>query len=183
MDNLRFIRETMERATAFTAISGWGLVVVGCSAVGAAVVASRTSNPNLWLAVWLAEALVSLGIAGGATIGKARACKMPVFSMPGKRFALSFSPPMVVGALMTALLYHVGLRSALPGVWMLLYGTGIVTGGAFSVRIVPVMGLCFMTVGAAALFLPAWWANGLMAAAFGGLHILFGVVIARKYGG
>lgn len=183
MDNLRFIREIMERATAFTAVSGWGLVIVGGTAVAAAVVASRVVNPDAWLAIWLGEGLVSLGIAGGATLRKARASKMPLFSMPGKRFALSFSPPMVVGALLTAALYRAGLRSAFPGAWLLLYGTGIVTGGAFSVKIVPVMGLCFMAEGAAALFLPVSWGDGLMAAGFGGLHILFGIVIARRYGG
>lgn len=183
MDNLRFIRETMERATAFTAVSGWGLVIVGCTAMGAAVLASRAADPDIWLTIWLAEALVSLAIAGGASVRKARASKLPLFSMPGKRFALSFSPPMLVGALLTVLLYRAGLGSAFPGVWMLLYGTGIVTGGAFSVKVVPVMGLCFMAEGAAALFLPAAWGNGLMAAGFGGLHVLFGIIIARRYGG
>ncbi|MGO9128425.1 MAG: hypothetical protein ACLQIS_01765 [Bryobacteraceae bacterium] len=183
MDNLRFIRETMERATAFTAVSGWGLVMVGATAIGAAFLARRVSSPGGWLTIWLAEALLALAIAGGGTLRKARASKMPLFSMPGKRFALSFSPPMVVGALLTAVLYRAGLASALPGVWMLLYGTGIVTGGAFSVRIVPVMGLCFMAQGAAALFLPVSWGAGLMVAGFGGLHVLFGIVIARKYGG
>lgn len=183
MDNLRFIRETMEGATAFTAVSGWGLVIVGCTALAAAMLASRTAKPDTWLALWLAEAAASLAIAGGATVRKARASKMPLFSMPGKRFVLSFSPPMLVGALLTIVLYRAGLRGAFPGAWMLLYGTGIVTGGAFSVKIVPVMGLCFMAWGAAALFLPAAWGNGLMAAGFGGLHILFGIIIARRYGG
>jgi MFS family permease len=183
MDNLRFIRETMERATAFTAVSGWGLVMVGATAVGAAFLAHQVGSSGGWLTIWLAEALLALVIAGGSTLRKARASKMPLFSMPGKRFALSFSPPMVVGALLTAVLYRAGLSSALPGVWMLLYGTGIVTGGAFSVRIVPVMGLCFMAQGAAALFLPVSWGAGLMVAGFGGLHVLFGIVIARKFGG
>lgn len=183
MDNLRYIRETMERATAFTAVSGWGLAIVGSTAVAAAILASRVSGHDAWLIVWLAEALIALAIAGGATLRKARASKMPLFSMPGKRFALSFSPPMVVGALLTAVMYRAGLSSALPGTWMLLYGTGIVTGGAFSVRVVPVMGLCFMAVGATALLLPVSWGAGLMVAGFGGLHILFGIIIARRYGG
>lgn len=182
MDNLRFIRETMERATAFTAISGWGLVVVGLTALLAALFARR-AGPGVWLAIWLGEAVVSFAIAASATIRKARISKMPVFSMPGKRFFLSFSPPMTVGALLTFVLYNAGLLSAIPGMWLLVYGTGIVTGGAFSIRVVPVMGLCFMLVGALALFSPAAWGNVLMAAGFGGLHIAFGMIIARRYGG
>jgi hypothetical protein len=183
MDNLRFIRETMEQATAFTAISGWGLLIVGLTALGAAALASRIANRDAWLAIWLGEGLLSFLIASGATLRKARASKMPLFSMPGRRFALSFSPPLIVGALLTAALYHAGADRVLPGSWLLLYGTGIVTGGAFSVPVVPVMGLCFMAEGAAALFAPAAWGDGLMALGFGGLHALFGLVIVRRYGG
>jgi len=182
LDNLRFIRETMERATAFTAISGWGVVVVGITALFAAALAWRASVVT-WLFIWLGEALLSFVIAGSATIRKARVSKMPLLSMPGKRFALSFSPPMIVGALLTAVLFNAGLVSAIPGMWLLLYGTGIVTGGAFSVKVVPVMGLCFMLLGVVTLFSPAAWGNILMTAGFGGLHILFGIIIARRYGG
>jgi hypothetical protein len=183
MDNLRFIRQTMENATAFTAVSGWGVAMVGVTALAAALVARRVTGVEAWLAVWLGEAVVSLAIAGGATVRKARSSRLPLFSMPGKRFALSFSPPMVVGALLTAALWHHGLYAALPGMWLLMYGTGIVTGGAFSVRVVPVMGLCFMVLGAAALFLPFAWRDVLMASGFGGLHVVFGFIIARRYGG
>jgi hypothetical protein len=182
MDNLRFIRRTMESATAFTAVSGWGVVIVGATAVAAALLAHH-ATPDRWLAIWLGEAVLSFAIAGGATVGKARASKQPLFSMPGKRFALSFSPPMVVGMLLTAVLYRAGLYDAIPGMWLLVYGTGIVTGGAFSVPVVPVMGVCFMAVGAVALFLPFAWRDWLMAAGFGGLHVVFGFVIARRYGG
>ncbi len=183
MDNLRFIRQTMESATAFTAISGWGLVIVGVTALGAAALASRQAVTEAWLGIWLVEAILSFAIAGGATMRKARASRQPMLSMPGKRFALSFAPPMAVGVLLTLVLYRAGLAAAIPGMWMLIYGTGIVTGGAFSVRVVPVMGLCFMAEGAAALFLPFAWRDALMAAAFGGLHVVFGFVIARRYGG
>jgi hypothetical protein len=108
---------------------------------------------------------------------------MSLLSGPGRKFALSLSPPLVAGALLTAVLYRAQVVELIPGMWLLLYGVGIVTGGAFSVKIVPVMGLGFMLVGAAALFCPAAWGNSLMAAGFGGLHLIFGIIIARRHGG
>jgi hypothetical protein len=172
----------MERATAFTAISGWGLVAVGLTALAAAWLAAGQARP-VWLAIWLGEGLLAFLIAGGATVRKARVSKAPLFSMPGKRFALSFSPPMLVGTLLTAVLSVRGFYGLLPGTWLLLYGTGIVTGGAFSIRVVPVMGMCFMLVGAGALLTPLSCEVWMMAAGFGVLHVVFGVVIARRYGG
>ncbi len=183
IDNLRFIRETMERATSFTAVSGWGQVVIGVTALLAAYVAAQQTNVDRWLAVWLGEATIAFMLAVGATARKARAAQMSLFSGPGRKFALSFSPPMIVGALLTVALFRASLISAMPGMWLLLFGTGIVTGGAFSVKIVPLMGLCFMVLGAVALFAPALWGDWFMAAGFGGLNIVFGVLIARRHGG
>src|SRR5262249_2089097 len=145
--------------------------------------AGRQTTVEAWLAIWLAEALLSLVIAGWAMDRKAHAAKVPLLSGPGRKFVFSFAPPMLVGALLTLVLYQAGLVGLIPGLWLLLYGTGVVTGGAFSVQIVPVMGLCFMLTGALALFAPAAWASALMAAGFGGLHILFGIVIAGRHGG
>jgi len=183
MDNLRYIRETMERASAFTAISGWGEVAIGVSALVASLVAAQQATVKAWLAVWMAEALISLLIAGWSMDRKARAAQMPLLSGPGRKVAFSLSPPLFAGALLTAVLYRAKLIDLIPGMWLLLYGTGVVTGGMFSVSIVPVMGLCFMTLGAAALFAPAFLANWFLAAGFGILHITFGVIIARRYGG
>jgi hypothetical protein len=183
MENIRFIRETMERSAAFTAVPGWGGVIIGATALVAAYAASRQPSPQAWLAVWLMEVLVALSIAGWATYQKAGAANIPLFSGPGRKFAISLSPPLVAGALLTVVLYRSGLAAELPGMWLLLYGAGVVTGGAFSVKVVPVMGVCFMLAGALALFAPAAWGNAFMAAGFGGLHVLFGIIIARRYGG
>jgi hypothetical protein len=183
MDNLRFIRETMERAGSFTAVPGWGGVAMGVSALVAAGVASRQPTLERWLATWLIEAAVALTLAVLAIRRKAGAAQGPVFSAPARRFVLSFAPPLVVGGLITAVLYRAGVAAAIPGAWLLLYGTGVVTGGAFSVRVVPVMGLCFMSLGAVALFCPFAWGTAFLAVGFGGLHLAFGIVIARRYGG
>jgi hypothetical protein len=183
MDNLRFIRETMERASSFTAVPGWGGVLMGVSALAASFIASQQTHRNLWLATWVVEALLALIIGGWAMDRKASRAETPLLTGPGRKFALSYSPPILAGVLLTFVLLRAGLVTALPGMWLLLYGTGVVTGGAFSVKIVPVMGICFMTLGATALFVPAAWGNYLMAAGFGGLHIIFGLIIARRHGG
>lgn len=183
MDNLRFIRETMERASSFTAVPGRGQVGIGLTALLAALVASQQESPVAWLSVWFVELSVSLVIAAWTMYKKARAAATPLLSSPGRKLVINFSPPMLVGALLTVVFYQANLTNLLPGLWLLLYGAGVVTGGAFSVRPVPVMGVCFMFVGAGALFCPPAWGDWFMAAGFGLLHIIFGLHIARNYGG
>src|SRR6266705_5563301 len=183
MDNLSYIRETMERASAFTAVPGWGQVAIGVTALVATYIAAHQPTARGWLGTWLAEAIISLLIAGWLMDRKARRLGTPLLSGPGRKVAFSLSPPMVVGALLTVVLFRSGLTGAIPGMWLLLYGTGVVTGGMFSVSVVPVMSICFMVLGATALFVHEAWGNWLMAAGFGGLHIVFGSIIARKYGG
>jgi hypothetical protein len=104
-------------------------------------------------------------------------------SGPGRRFIYSFAPPLFVGALLTVVFARMGLFGAIPGLWLLLYGTGVLAGGASSIRLIPLMGLCFIVLGSVALFLPANWGDFLLAAGFGGFHVIFGAVIARNYGG
>jgi len=183
LDNLRYIRTTMERAGEFTAVPGWGGVAAGVTALGAAWIASRQPTFARWLTVWLAEAGLALVVLGWSLHRKARAAKAPLASGPGRRFVLAFLPPMIVGALLTAALYASPAQSLIPGTWLLLYGTGVVTGGAFSVRVVPVLGLAFLAIGVVALFAPPAWRDWCLAAGFGALHIAFGVNIARRHGG
>jgi len=189
MADLRFIRRTMEEAGSFTAVPGWGMVFVGVTALGAAALAALSRGPRAWLGIWLVEAAVALAIAAVSMTRKTRGERAaglaghPLFRGPGRRFALSFAPPLAAGALLTAVLMAAGMTVVLPGLWLLLYGASVATGGAFSIRIVPVMGACFMLAGAAALLAPPTWSDAILAAGFGGLHLVFGVLIARRHGG
>ncbi len=183
IDDLRFIRETIERSQSFTAVSGAGGVVMGLIALAGAAISAGAASPTMWVATWMGAAVLAQGVALFAMTRKARSVGEKMLSAAGRKFAWSFTPPLLVGVLVTVALTLRGGTSLLPGVWLLLYGTGVVTGGAFSVRIVPLMGLCFMALGAVALFAPVAFGNGFMAAGFGGLHLIFGAVIWRKYGG
>ena len=183
IDNLHFIRATMERASSFTAVPGWGGVAMGASALVAAGVSRLARTPEEWLGIWLAEAFLAAAIGIWAIAAKARRSGVPLFAGPARRFLLTLSPPLAAGALATLALSRSGALTVLPGLWLLFYGTAVVTGGAFAVRIVPVMGVGFMVLGGIALFCPPSWGTAFLAAGFGGLHIVFGILIARRYGG
>ncbi len=183
MDNLTFIRDTMERAATFTAVPGWGGVAMGVTAIIGSVVSARAPSPREWLVTWLAVAAVAGGIGAVTLVLKARREGGIVFTRKARRFFLGYLPPIAVGALLTLVLVRHELYGELAGTWLMLYGTGLVTGGVFSVRIVPAMGACFMLLGAVALFTPGDWASFWMGLGFGGLHLVFGFLIARRYGG
>jgi hypothetical protein len=181
-DNLRFIRDTMERAASFTAVPGWGGVAIGISALVTGVLAWQMAAQQQFIA-WLVEAAVALAIGTVTVRRKSQRLALSLSSRPAQRALLSFVPPLLAGAVLTAVLYRVGMLMVLPGLWLLLYGAAVVTGGAFSVRIVPVMGICFMLLGALSLLAPALWGNVFLMLGFGAIHMVFGALIARRHGG
>jgi hypothetical protein len=183
IDSLRYIRETMERAGSFTAVPGWGGVAMGVMGLAAGFVAAGMLRPEERLAAWMVTGVVAMAVGLASMWRKARRAEAPALVAPMRKFVLSFAPPLLAGALLTAALFQANLDAAVPGTWLLLYGTGVVAGGAFSVRPVPVMGFCFMALGGAALFSPPAWGNWWLAGGFGGLHVFFGAWIARRYGG
>ena len=183
LDNLQFIRETMERSTHFTAVPGYGGMLMGVTAIAAAYIASTQPDIRGWLVTWLAEVCLAFAIGLLAMWQKSRIVGTPLASAPAKKFARGFVPPLIVGVAIVLGLWRYEHYEIMAAVCMLCYGAAVVCGGAFSVRVVPVMGWCFIFLGAAAFALPASYGNWLMAASFGLLHIMFGSVIARRYGG
>lgn len=179
---LRFIHETMARATTFTAISGWGNVFTGGIALVAAAL-SWGASAELWLLTWLAAAVVALPVQAGATLWKARRAGVSVLAGPARRCLCGFLPAAGAAAPLTPALWFAGAGHLLPGLWMLLYGAGVVTGGAYSVRALPAMGLGFLLLGMLALATPSSWGTGWLALGYGGLHLGFGLLIVRRHGG
>jgi len=183
LEDLTFIRDTMARAGTVTSVPGLGGVAMGVSALIASWIASRQASGAEWLAVWLAEAVLALGIGGVAMVRKAEASRTSLITRAGKLFVRSFVPPVVAGAVLTPVFYQAGLTDRLPGLWMLLYGAAVTVAGATSVPVVPLLGMSFMATGVLAFLLPPGAGDYLMALSFGGLQIGFGILIARKYGG
>ena len=182
-ENLDFIRATMERAAGFSAVPGWGGAAMGVTALAAAPLAHAASGSPRWLVTWLVEAGIATAIGLMAMTSKARRAGTPLSAPAARKFGLAFVPAIAAGAVLTALLYRRGLMADLPGCWLLLYGAAVASGGALSVRAVPLMGLCLMMLGAVALVAPGSWGDAFMAAGFGVLHVVFGVVIGRRHGG
>ncbi|OFW26740.1 MAG: hypothetical protein A3H97_00635 [Acidobacteria bacterium RIFCSPLOWO2_02_FULL_65_29] len=182
-ESLRYIRATMERAAGFSAVPGWGGMLMGATAIGAAALAHPRRLTEQWLAIWLAEAALAASIGLFAIVRKARRSGMPLTGPAGRTFALAFVPALAAGAVLTRVLYRNGSVTDLPGSWLLLYGAAVTSGGALSVSVVPVLGVCLMALGAAALAAPASWGDAFMAGGFGVLHMAFGFVIARRHGG
>jgi len=156
---------------------------MGVTALVAAALSLRAKTPETWLGIWLAEACVAVSIGVWAMARKARRTGSALFSGPARRFLLTLTPPLGAGAVLTLVLAREGQMTLLPGVWLLLYGTAVITGGAMSVRTVLVMGALLMLLGCAALSSPASFGAAYLAAGFGVLHIVFGLAIARRHGG
>ena len=184
LESLRVIRETMERAGSFTSIPGWGGIVIGFTALGAGYFAQRVVfDPHGWLRVWLAEAVLAAAIGAVTMAIKWRRTETPFMSGVARRFFVSYFAPIIAGAVLTFTLAHRGSFDPLPAVWLVLYGTAFVSSGAFSIRVIPLMGVCFMLLGGLAALVRLPVGNLLLGAGFGGLHIIFGIIIARRYGG
>jgi hypothetical protein len=180
LDNLRYIRQTMESAGSFTAVPGKGGIAMGLIALAASVLAARQNQPESWLAVWLCAAFVALVIGVCAARYKAGP---DALSGPGRKFVLALLPACFAGAVLTLLFVRNGLFAEIPALWLLLYGAAVISGGTFSVRVIPMMGVCFLALGTATVFVPPDWGNWMLAAGFGGLQIIFGIVISRRFGG
>lgn len=182
-DNLRFIRQAMERTTTFTSIPGKGGVGMGVVGLVASVMAARQPSGDRWLGTWLIAAGVAAIVGLIAMARKARLGGATLTGATARRFAIGMAAPFVAGAAITYELWSVRNFTVMAPSWLLLYGAGVLTGGIFSVPVVRAIGACFMALGIAAIATPPEWGNVWLGIGFGGLHVAFGAYIARNHGG
>jgi hypothetical protein len=175
---LRYIRASMDGAGSVAIPGSAGIAMGGIGLVAAAL----SLMPNLasyWLPIWLVAAPLA-AIVGALLLAKSGSITTFVATgTPGRKLALGLLPSLFAGAVITAVLWSAEHTSAIPGTWLLLYGCGLISASVSTTAIVARMGACFTGLGIVALIGPAILHIPLLALGFGGLHILFGILIAR----
>ena len=182
-NQIKYIRDVMSRATTFTAVPGKGMIGMGVIALVATAVALASLETLMWLYAWAGAVVVAPVLGFTLLVRKARRTGTSLRSGVGQKFILSFTSCIFVGFLLSIGLWSIDHLELMPGVWMLMYGVGTLTGGSLSIKVIPILGVLFIVFGAIALFMPLFWSNVLMGVTFGGLHLIFGTIITRNYGG
>ena len=173
----------MERGALFTAVPGLGGVAMGTLGLAAAAVAARQATPEGWLAVWLGTAVLAFTVGVAAIWRKASRAGVKLTGGLARSFGVAVIAPITAGAGITYALWSTRTFTAMPAVWLLLYGAGVLAGGAFSVPAVRVVGALFMLLGFAAALTPPAFGNAWLGLGFGALQLTGGIYIARHHGG
>ena len=175
---LRYIRSTMEGAVSL-AVPGSAGIVLGIIGL---ITAALTSAPALharWLEIWLAAALLAGAVGSVLIVRQSSLRELKLVGTPLRKFALCLAPSLGAGVVMTAVHWAGGNLHAIPGTWLLLYGCALAAASAATTRTIAALGALFILLGLAALLLPDDLQIVMLGAGFGGLHIVFGILIGR----
>jgi hypothetical protein len=183
LENLRYIRSTIEAVHTFTTVPGKGCIAMGVSALVAVALESVPSLAGHWLAIWVGAAIVACGSALWFMEQKARRQGLSLRRAVARRFFMALAPAFIAGAILTAALASRVDRELVTGMWLMLYGTGLCACGVFAIDAVFTAGAAFLALGAATLWLPPGSANVVLALGFGGIHLALGATIMRHHGG
>ncbi|HVY64974.1 MAG TPA: hypothetical protein VHH11_09160 [Gammaproteobacteria bacterium] len=183
VENLQYIRRTIEAAHTFTTVPGKGCIAMGVTALAAVAAESYPPLAVHWLAIWVGAAAVACALALWFMEKKAHAQGLSLRRSVAKRFFMTLAPAFLTGAILTAALVGRVDRELITATWLLLYGTGLTTCGLFAVPAVFTAGVAFMALGAATLWLPPGSAHVVLALGFGGIHLALGAAILRHHGG
>ena len=176
---LRYIRASMD-AAASVAVPGSAGIAMGSIGVLATVASSTPGLREYWLGVWLMAAALGGGVGFALMTRPASLRGLSLYGTPLRKFALGLFPALLGGAVMTAVHWTNGNMHAIPGTWLLFYGCALISASVSATRMIAVMGASFVLLGLVALLAPERAQMLLLGAGFGGLHVIFGVLIGRK---
>jgi hypothetical protein len=175
---LRYIRESMDAATS-VAVPGSAGIAMGIVGLLAMVICSAPGLREFWLGIWLASAALGGGLGFALVTRPASLRGLLLYGTPLRKFALCLFPALFGGAVMTGVHWSYGNLHAIPGTWLLMYGCALISASVAATRTIAVMGGAFVALGLLALFLPEGVQIYMLGAGFGGLHVLFGLLIGR----
>jgi hypothetical protein len=183
LGTLNYIRASIDAAGAF-AVPGTAGIAMGAVGLAAAGVASIPALAGYWLIIWLAAATLGAGL-GVVLIARHRSgTGLPLYRGPARRFVLCLCPALLAGGVLTAVLYQAGDARLLPGAWLLLYGSAVLSATMMTapamMRLVGTMGGLFVVCGALAFEVSPAWHNVILGGGFGVLHLVFGFLIGRS---
>lgn len=175
---LRYIRASMEAAGS-VAVPGSAGIAMGVVGLIATALSMTPALQSHWLAIWLAAAPIAITAGGSLLARSTTVASFVATGTPGRKLALALLPCLFAGAAMTAVLLNAAHTAAIPGTWLLLYGCALISASVCTKQIVGWMGVCFAGIGLVALIAPTGFQLALLGCGFGGLHILFGILIGR----
>jgi len=207
-EELKVIRQLMQRPVRYSTQSGLSGIVAGCAAllglaadwaVCNAYAGSPRTAMRVNLGVWAGVFVVAFTAVCLITRLRERAQGMPFWSPVKMRILRAIAPPFLAGAGLTGAVmyrwYHgIGPNEwgLIPSIWMAFYGVALWQVGEFSAIETRLLGVAFI---AAALPVAAFWQYSIpgtepgtapywtLGATFGGFHLIYGAIVWVRHGG
>jgi len=175
---LRYIRDSMEGAASFV-VPGSAGIALGVIGLLSAALSSAPSLHEHWLQIWLLAALAAAAVGGVLLVRESSLRGLRLIGTPIRKFALCLIPSLAAGLIMTAVHWSYGNLHAIPGTWLLFYGCALISASTVTTRTIGLLGASFALLGVLALLLPGSAQIFMLGTGFGGLHIVFGILIGR----
>ncbi|HEY1314229.1 MAG TPA: hypothetical protein VGE92_10145 [Steroidobacteraceae bacterium] len=182
LGTLAYIRASIESSSSLD-VPGMAGIVMGVIGLLAAILVSLPRGAPHWLGIWLIAAAAALAL-GSALIARQIAERGHArYWGPARKFVLCLCPALLAGGVLTLVLSGAGSVAFIPGMWLLLYGCAVLSASTVTTaavaRLVGIMGAVFVALGSITFALPLAAHNGMLGLGFGGVHILFGLLIGR----
>ena len=197
-EDIRAIREIMQRSTRFISLSGLSGIVAGLVALIAAFLAWRI-DPDLFrsiplpavgtspaslghlVALSIATLLIAISESFVFTLRSARKNREYIWNVHFRQLLVQLAIPLLTGGVICLYLAFAGLINLVPPMMLIFYGLALIGASKYTLKDIFGLGVLEIGLGLTGLFLPAYglwlWATG-----FGLFHIVYGIRMYINYG-